>query len=83
MVMQRNENLSVTPLPGFAKQTKNGRLHFRDSRTQAVKYATEPYKLLEKTDKTTCPCVFRDPDRLLFSQWIWVDRQFSNSFRFN
>jgi len=29
-----------------------------------------------KTDKTTCPCLFRDPDRLLSSQWIWGDGHF-------
>jgi hypothetical protein len=57
-------------------KTKNGRYIFVTVCTHAVKYATEPYEMLEKTDKTTCPCVFRDPDRLLFSQWISGDRQF-------
>jgi len=71
------KNLSVTLVAGFCKtKSKNGRYTFVTVRTYAVKYATERYEMLEKTDKTTCPCVFRDPDRLLFSQWIWGDRQF-------
>jgi hypothetical protein len=71
------KSLSVTPVAGFCKtKARMGRYIFVTVRTHAVKYATEPHEMLEKTDKTTCPSVFRDPDRLLFSQWIWGDRQF-------
>jgi len=44
--------------------------------TPAVKYATELCEVLGKTDKTICPSLFRDPDRLLSSQWIWGDGEF-------
>jgi hypothetical protein len=64
-------------------KSKNGRYIFVTVRTHAVKYATEPYEMLEKADKTTCPCVFRDPNRLLFSHRSGVTANFSNSFSFN
>jgi len=44
--------------------------------TPAVKYATELCEVLGKTDKTICPSLFRDPDRLVSSQWIWGDGEF-------
>jgi len=64
------------PVADFAKQTQEWRYVFVTVLLLVEKCATELYEKLEKPDKTACPCVLREPDRLLFSQWIWGDRQF-------
>ncbi len=66
---QRNEE-SVGHARGRVLQnkSKNGRYIFVTAHTPAVKYATELCEVLRKTNKTTCPSLFRDPDRLLSSQ---------------
>src|SRR6267143_1609571 len=73
---RNEESGGKSPRRILQDKSKNGRYIFVTARTPAVKYATELCEVLEKTDKTTCPCLFRDPDRLLSSQWIWGDRQF-------
>jgi hypothetical protein len=55
MGMDGIKNLSLNPLPDFAKERKNGCYVFVTVHTLAKKYATELYGMLKKTNKTTCP----------------------------
>jgi len=70
------ESSGKSPRRILQDKSKNGRYIFVTVRTPAVKYAIELCEVLEKTDKTTCPCLFRDPERLLSSQWIWGEGHF-------
>ncbi len=76
------KNLSVTPVAG-AKQKQEWALHFRDSSHSCSEIRDRTLRNARENRQNDLPCVFRDPDRLLFSQWNCGDGKFSYSFRFN
>ena len=76
MIRHGTANEQANRVRQLLPSKKNGRYVFVTVRILAEKYATRLYEYLAKTDKTACPGVVREPDRLLFSQRSRGDGKF-------